>query len=79
MNTGRKETVITSSEKKMLGPTSCIAPTSTGAGARRRCPASCQASSLLWMFSMMMIEASTMAPMATAMPPSDMMLMVRPW
>ena len=31
------------------------------------------------MFSIMMIDASTMAPMATAMPPSDMMLAVSPW
>ena len=29
------------------------------------------------MFSMMMIDASTIAPMATAMPPSDMMFAVR--
>ncbi len=29
------------------------------------------------MFSMMMIDASTIAPIATAMPPSDMMFAVR--
>ena len=34
-------------------------------------------SSSLWAFSIMMIAASTMAPMAMAMPPSDMMFAVR--
>ncbi len=32
----------------------------------------------LWAFSIMMIAASTIAPMAMAMPPSDMMLALMP-
>ena len=70
---------MTSSEKKMLGPTSCIASISTVERSPRPAVAPPSPRGVLWMFSIMMIEASTMAPMATAMPPSDMMLMVRPW
>src|ERR1035441_8698219 len=33
----------------------------------------------LWAFSIMMMTASTIAPMAMAMPPSDMMLELMPW
>ena len=45
-----------------------------------RCgPPVSQSSSRLCTFSTMMIEASTMAPIATAMPPSDMMLAFSPW
>ncbi len=78
VNTGTKLTVITNSEKKMLGPTSCIASTMAsmrGLGL----PSSSQTSSFLWMFSIRMMLASTIAPMATAMPPRLMMLMVSPW
>ena len=32
----------------------------------------------MWTFSTMMIEASTIAPIATAMPPSDMMFALSP-
>ena len=78
VKTGRNETVITSSEKKIEGPTSCIAwmmASRLGWAALRHpiLPA------VLWMFSIMMIEASTIAPIATAMPPSDMMFAVSPW
>jgi hypothetical protein len=77
VNTGRNEIVITSSEKNSDGPTSCIARMITSARGSLR-PACSHSASFLWMFSMMMIDASTMAPIATAMPPSDMMLAVRP-
>jgi hypothetical protein len=33
----------------------------------------------LWAFSIMMMTASTIAPMAMAMPPSDMMFELMPW
>ncbi len=69
--------MITSSAKNTLGPTSCIAATTTsrrGDGA----PACSQSSSRLWTFSTRMIDASTIAPIATAMPPSDMMFAVMP-
>ncbi len=78
VNTGMNETVIIKSEKKMLGPTSCIASTITLTRSPGL-PSACQCSSFLWMFSIRMIDASTMAPRATAMPPRDMMLMVSPW
>ena len=61
-------------EKKILGPTSCMASMTVCvrvfvlSGTARR----------LWMFSIMTIAASTIAPIATAIPPSDMMLAVRP-
>ena len=40
-------------------------------------PSRSQSSSFLWTFSTMMIAASTIAPIAIAMPPSDMMFAVR--
>ena len=76
VNTGMNDTVITSSEKKIEGPTSCIAEMIVSTREVWRPPRS-QSSSFLWMFSMMMIEASTIAPIATAIPPSDMILAVR--
>ena len=83
VKTGRNEIVMTRSEKKIDGPTSCIAwmMTSVRAGASAAWPAASRPTrpSFLWMFSMMMIDASTIAPMATAMPPSDMMFAVRCW
>ena len=75
MKMGRKETVTTSSEKKTLGPTSCMARRMTSARGALR-PAASHSSSRRCTFSTRMIEASTMAPMAMAMPPSDMMLAV---
>ncbi|CKR34412.1 Uncharacterised protein [Mycobacterium tuberculosis] len=33
----------------------------------------------LWAFSIITTAASTIAPMAMAMPPSDMMLALTPW
>jgi hypothetical protein len=77
LNTGRNDTVMTSKEKKSDGPTSCIAETIT-AGRLPGRPSSSQCSSRLWTFSTRMTAASTMAPIATAMPPSDMMLAVSP-
>jgi hypothetical protein len=74
---GRNETVITSNAKKTLGPTSCMAVTIT-ALREPGLPAASHCSSRLWMFSTRMIAASTMAPIATAIPPSDMMLAVSP-
>ena len=46
--------------------------------ASRACPASSHSSSFLWAFSTMMMDASTMAPMAMAMPARLMMLEVTP-
>jgi hypothetical protein len=75
---GRNETVITSNAKKTEGPTSCIARTTTRTRSSLR-PDCSQSSRRLWTFSIRMIEASTIAPIATAMPPRDMMLAVMPW
>ena len=67
---GRNDTVMMSSEKNNAGPTSIAASIRISArglpgGARSRC---------LCAFSIMTIAASTMAPMAMAMPPRLMML-----
>ena len=67
---GRNDTVMMSSEKNSAGPTSIAASIRISArglpgGARSRC---------LCAFSIMTIAASTMAPMAMAMPPRLMML-----
>ena len=81
-NTGIKEMVMIASEKKMLGPTCCMASIITSR--RDLAFSSGSASSLshranrLWILSIMTIAASSMAPMATAMPPKDMMLTVSP-
>ena len=66
---GRNETVIMSSEKKRAGPTSLAASMRISVlglpgGARSRC---------LCAFSIMTIAASTIAPMAIAIPPRLMM------
>ncbi len=77
------DSVMINSEKNSAGPTSSAAcvisvqrssPTSS-------CPtfACCQASSFLCAFSIITTAASTIAPMAIAMPPSDMMLALMPW
>ena len=78
VNTGMNATVMTRSAKKIDGPTSCMAPMITSVRSPGR-PACSQSSSFLWTFSIRMIDASTMAPIATAMPPSDMMFAVSPW
>ena len=74
---GRKETAMTSSEKKLGPPTSLTAVTTTSRNDPGR-PAACQCSSFLWVCSTTTMAASTMAPMATAIPPSDMMFAVSP-
>jgi hypothetical protein len=79
--TGTKLTVMTRSEKKRGLPTLRAAAMMTSTrsafpGSRPRSSRKC--SSCLCAFSTMMIAASTMAPMAIAMPPSDMMLEVSP-
>ena len=60
--------------KKSAGPTSTAASISTS---RRGLPGGAR-SSRLWAFSIMTMAASTMAPMAMAMPPRLMMLELRP-
>ena len=61
---GRKETVSTKRAKKSDGPTSLAA--SRMRGSRGASGGAC--SICLWEFSTMTTEASTMAPMAMAMP-----------
>ena len=77
VNTGKNPTVMTSSEKKIGRPTSWSADTTTSARGSL-CPDASHASSFLCTFSTTMIAASTIAPMAMAIPPRDMMLAVRP-
>ncbi len=71
-----------SSEKNSAGPTSTAASPITR---QRSSPASvwfgcscAQRSSFLCAFSIITTAASTIAPMAIAMPPSDMMLALTP-
>ena len=78
VKTGKNDTVITNREKKIDGPTSCMAVTMVS-NREPGLPSESQASRFLWMFSITMIEASTIAPIATAIPPSDMMFAVRCW
>ncbi|MNS78777.1 hypothetical protein D3C72_1124080 [compost metagenome] len=80
-NTGTKDSVITSSEKNSAGPTS----TDASATSRHRSPtvgcrpcAVSKASMCLCTFSTITMAPSTIAPMAIAMPPSDMMLALTP-
>ncbi len=68
VNTGRNATVMTRSEKKIGRPTSCSAAVTTSWRGVGR-PAASQSSSRLCTFSITMIAASTMAPMAMAIPP----------
>ncbi len=77
VNTGKKPTVITSSEKKMGRPTSCSPPSTTSARGSLR-PSRSHLSSRLCTFSTTMMAASTIAPMAMAIPPRDMMFAVSP-
>ena len=68
VNTGRKETVIRSSEKKSDGPTSRHdSPTTCQCGLPGSRRARCRCA-----FSTITMPASTIVPMATATPPSDM-------
>ncbi len=76
-----KLTVMTSSEKNSGLPTVLAAPMiavtrSALSGSRPSFSRKC--SRLLCAFSTMMMAASTIAPMAMAMPPKDMMLEVSP-
>ncbi len=69
--------------KKSAGPTCTLASLmschrSGTLGSAPAC-AAVHRSSLLCTFSIMTIAASTMAPMAIAIPPSDMMLAFTPW
>ena len=80
--TGMKLTVITSSEKKSGRPDGFrrgddhVAIRSRSFGSRPCFSRKC--SSSLCAFSTMMMAESTIAPIAMAMPPRDMMLLVRP-
>jgi len=70
VKTGRKATAMMSSEKKMAGVTSRAA----SASSRWRSAPGGACSSFLWLASIMTISASTVAPMAMAMPPRLMMV-----
>ena len=79
MNIGINETVITRSDQKSGGPTSFDACKITCQWGSRACGGfAFSASMCLCAFSIMMMAASTMAPMAIAMPPSDMMFALSP-
>src|SRR3546814_20348208 len=76
------DSVMISRLKNNAGPTStaasvmtfqCSWPFKVESGCRL-----CQASMCLWAFSIMTIAASTIAPMAIAMPPNDMLLALMP-
>jgi hypothetical protein len=77
VNTGRNDTVMISSEKNSAGPTSLQASSIASArcftvwtaGSRSRC---------LCAFSIITMAASTIAPMAIAMPPRLMRLEFMP-
>ncbi len=73
VNTGRNETVMMRREKNSGGPT-CTALSRTTSQSGR--PGSC--SRCLCMFSIITIAASTMAPIAIAIPPRLMMLALTP-
>ena len=70
-NTGKKLMVMMSREKKIAGPTSMLASVMIR---QRFLSVSASRSMCLWTFSIITMAPSTMAPMAMAMPPSDMML-----
>jgi len=82
VKTGMKLSVMISSEKNSAGPTSSAASVMTfqRASPTRLSPgcACCQASSFLCAFSIITTAASTIAPIAIAMPPSDMMFALMP-
>ncbi|MND01311.1 hypothetical protein D3C83_202570 [compost metagenome] len=64
-----------SSEKNSAGPTSAAA---SAISVQRSSPSTVRPSSFLWAFSIITIAASTIAPIAIAMPPSDMMFAFTP-
>src|SRR5258707_1165391 len=74
---GMNPTAITSSEKKLGPPTSFTASMITRVAGPGR-PSASQCSSLLCVCSTTTMDASTIAPMAMAIPPSDMMFAVKP-
>ena len=74
---GIKETAITRSEKKLGPPTSFTASMITCFAGPGR-PSACQCSNFLWVCSTTTIAASTIAPIAMAIPPRDMMFAVKP-
>ncbi|MCY1309991.1 hypothetical protein D9M69_494650 [compost metagenome] len=83
VKTGMNDRVMISRQKNSAGPTSAAAsvitcqwcsPFSDSPGW-----AACQASTFLCAFSIITTAASTMAPMAMAIPPRDMMLALMPW
>ena len=75
VNTGRKLRVIINSEKNNGGPTSFEAAITI---CQRFSSVSPFFSMCLCMFSTITMAASTMAPMAMAIPPNDMMLALMP-
>ena len=75
-NTGTNDSVITSSEKNSAGPTSTAASVIRR---QRSSPSTTRPSSFLCAFSIITTAASTIAPIAMAIPPSDMMLAFTPW
>ena len=77
VKTGRKEIVIMSRETKSGFPTSWAARMITAAR-EPGLPSRSHCSNRLWAFSIMTMTASTMVPMAIAMPASDMMFDVTP-
>ncbi len=74
---GRNETAITRRAKK-LGPATSFTASMTTEGKATVRPVRSHSSSFLWVCSTTTMAASTMAPMAMAMPPSDMMFEVIP-
>ena len=72
-NTGRNDTVMMSSEKKSGGPTCFVASRTTSHRGRPSARSRC-----LCMFSIITIAASTIAPIAIAIPPRLMMLALTP-
>jgi hypothetical protein len=65
-----------SRQKKSAGPTSTAA---SAISRQRSSPDTSTPSSFLCAFSIITTAASTIAPIAMAMPPSDMMLAFTPW
>ena len=78
-----KLSVMISSEKNSAGPTSTAAsPTTRHCASPFRSSPGCswrQASMCLCAFSIITTAASTIAPIAMAMPPSDITLALTPW
>jgi hypothetical protein len=77
VNTGMNATAITSREAKIAGPTSLAESISTWLRSPLW-PSRSHSAKRLWALSTMMMAASTMSPMATMIPPIDMMFMPTP-